>query len=582
MTARSPAFEQLESRRLMAVTITGPLDPTFAAPGSGPTTIDLSSAFDDPDLDTLVRFDTSQGNVDIRLLDRQKPRTVANFLNYVRGGRYNGTIVHRSDSLTGTPGAPSDIIQGGGFAFPGFGEIATDPPIRNEFTKNGVRSNVRGTIAMAKTSDPNSATSQWFINLTDNSQALDDRRNSGGFTVFGDVLPAALPAADAIGGLPRFNFGGPFAALPVRNYTQTDYQNQVMPGANNVVLINSAGVLPDFSYTVTSSNPALVTPTVTGSNLTLTYGAGAGSATITVTAAGEGGQTASQTFVAGVGELTLTLNNARGGRKSVTFTDGDGTQATVAVGGAGEAAVRLVGTGLTQTASGRGVTVGGTVTQVGSITLTGSGASTSLSVKGSGGDGLVEAAGFTADAGLKALAGRGLNLSGGATIGGAARAVQLGRLSGGTFAVGDTLGSLKVSEAISGTTVRTTGNIGSVSAGAITDSRIYAGVAGTGTELPDDIGDFTGVSSINSVNTRTFSNSNLAAAALQRLSLGAVDTDNAGTSFGIAGGVITSLTGTLDPGGQRFRFRNLAEQADFDAQLAEQGLNLGNFLVRVV
>jgi peptidyl-prolyl cis-trans isomerase A (cyclophilin A) len=582
MTARPPRFEQLESRRLMAVTVTGPLDPTFAAPGSGPTTVDLSTAFDDPDLDTTIRFTTSVGDFDLRLFDRQKPRTVANFLNYFRDGRYNNTIVHRSDALDGNPASPPDIIQGGGYMFPGFAEVPSDRPIRNEFTQNGVRSNVRGTIAMAKTPDPHSATSEWFINLADNSEALDNRRNSGGFTVFGEVVPASMTTVDAVAALPRYGFNQTFSAVPLRNYTQTDYQNQVVPGANNVVLVNSGGVVPDFTYTVSSSNPALVTPSVTNSNLLLTYGAGTGSATITVTATDGGGQSVSQTFVAGVGELTLTLGSAAGRRKAITFTDGDGTRATVAIGGAGEAAVRLVGTGLTQTVSGRGVTVGGTVSQVGSIAVTGSGASTSLSVKGSGGDGLVEAAGLTADAGLKALAGRNLNLSGSATIGGAARAVQLGRLSGGTFTVNETLGSLKVSDAITGTTVRTTGSIGSVSASAITDSRIYAGVAGTGTELPDDIGDFTGLSTIKSVTTRTFSNSNLAAAGLQRLSLGAVDTDNAGTSFGIAGGVITSLTGTLDPGGQRFRFRNLAEQADFDAQLAAQGLNLGNFLVRVV
>ena len=143
-------------------------------------------------------------------------------------------------------------------------------------------------------------------------------------------------------------------------------------------------------------------------------------------------------------------------------------------------------------------------------------------------------------------------------------------------------GSLKVTGAITGTTVRTIGNIGSISADSITNSNIYAGVAGPTVDLPDDIGDFTGLSTIKSVSTRTFSNSNLAAAGLQRLNLGAVDTDNAGTSFGVSSGAITSLTGTLDPTGQRFRFRNLAEQADADAQIAAQGLNLGNFLVRVV
>src|SRR5687767_5010954 len=119
MTARAPAFEHLESRRLMALTVTDALDPVFIAPGGGPATVDLSTGFDDPDAGTTVRFATSAGNIDIALLDRQKPRTVANFLNYVNSGRYNNTIVHRSDPLDGNPASPPDIIQGGGYAFPG-------------------------------------------------------------------------------------------------------------------------------------------------------------------------------------------------------------------------------------------------------------------------------------------------------------------------------------------------------------------------------------------------------------------------------------------------------------------------------
>ena len=84
-------------------------------------------------------------------------------------------------------------------------------------------SNIRGTIAMAKLGgDPNSATSQWFINLADNSANLDTQ--NGGFTVFGHVTGNGMSVADAIAMLNRVNVGSPFDALPVRDYTSGNHQ----------------------------------------------------------------------------------------------------------------------------------------------------------------------------------------------------------------------------------------------------------------------------------------------------------------------------------------------------------------------
>lgn len=136
---------------------------------------------------TLVQFRTVFGDMEVELYDQDKPVTVQNFLNYIKSGRYENEFAHRL--------IPGFVLQGGGFTITNRGTtnwttvpIATDPPITNEFNTGKFYSNVFGTIAMAKTSDPNSATSQFFFNLADNSASLDNTNNSGGFTVFGHVI----------------------------------------------------------------------------------------------------------------------------------------------------------------------------------------------------------------------------------------------------------------------------------------------------------------------------------------------------------------------------------------------------------
>lgn len=156
-----------------------------------------------------VCVESSLGNFCIELFDEVAPRTVANFLNYVRGGDYNNTFIHRS--------VPGFVIQGGGYYYTGgtsVTEVPKDPAVVNEFN----RSNLRGTIAMAKMgNDPNSATSEWFINLGNNSANLDGQ--NGGFTVFGQVLGNGMAVVDAIASRqPRdlsFNLGGAFTDVPM-------------------------------------------------------------------------------------------------------------------------------------------------------------------------------------------------------------------------------------------------------------------------------------------------------------------------------------------------------------------------------
>jgi peptidyl-prolyl cis-trans isomerase A (cyclophilin A) len=123
-----------------------------------------------------VVITTSLGTIKAVLNKEQSPISVENFLKYARSGFYDGTIFHRV--------MPNFMIQGGGMT-PDMQEKPTQAPIRNE-AKNGLR-NSRGTLAMARTNDPNSATSQFFINVRDN-HALDFGIRGAGYAVFGEVV----------------------------------------------------------------------------------------------------------------------------------------------------------------------------------------------------------------------------------------------------------------------------------------------------------------------------------------------------------------------------------------------------------
>jgi cyclophilin family peptidyl-prolyl cis-trans isomerase len=135
-----------------------------------------TSAKDKATKNPVVIMDTSKGKIEIELFADKAPITVKNFLSYVDDKHYDGTIFHRVIS--------NFMIQGGGFK-PGLKEKPTKDPIKNE-ASNGV-SNTRGTIAMARTDDPDSATAQFFINVKDN-KGLDKSDESDGYAVFGKVI----------------------------------------------------------------------------------------------------------------------------------------------------------------------------------------------------------------------------------------------------------------------------------------------------------------------------------------------------------------------------------------------------------
>lgn len=176
----------------------------------------------------IVRMETVLGDIDIELRPDVAPLTVANFLNYVDRGDYDNSYFHRS--------VRNFIIQGGGFTFINGQNnlVPADAPITNESSVS--LPNLRGTISMARTSDVNSATSQWFFN-TVNNPSLDG--NGTGYAVFGSVV-AGMDVVDAIAALPiARNFNAPINEIPLINYSSGSIQQ------SNLVLITSAYVLDE-------------------------------------------------------------------------------------------------------------------------------------------------------------------------------------------------------------------------------------------------------------------------------------------------------------------------------------------------
>ncbi|KPH91382.1 peptidylprolyl isomerase [Pseudoalteromonas sp. SIMBA_153] len=177
---------------------------------------------------TIVEMQTSQGTIEINLFDQQTPKTVENFLSYVDDAAYNQTVIHRS--------VDKFVIQGGGFTFSDeMDPITTKPAVINE----PVYSNVKGTIAMAKQGgNENSATSQWFFNMSDNSQNLD--LQNGGFTVFGQVTAQSQETLDKIAALVHCS------QVPLVGVTKEQCSDENLIISNeNLVSIQSVVVLDD-------------------------------------------------------------------------------------------------------------------------------------------------------------------------------------------------------------------------------------------------------------------------------------------------------------------------------------------------
>ena len=150
-----------------------------------------------------VQLQTSHGTIVLQLDSAKAPKTVESFVGYVRDGFYDVTIFHRV--------IPGFMIQGGGFTAD-MRQKETGPPVDNE-ADNGLK-NRRGTIAMARTGDPHSATAQFFVNLVDNRPLdhVDKSARGWGYTVFGEVVEG-MDVVDRIAGVPTGN-AGPHQNVP--------------------------------------------------------------------------------------------------------------------------------------------------------------------------------------------------------------------------------------------------------------------------------------------------------------------------------------------------------------------------------
>jgi cyclophilin family peptidyl-prolyl cis-trans isomerase len=280
--------------------IPAPGAPTLATPiplqtltaGGPAVTLALNQFIRDPDAEKAVRFVTSKGVFNLALYATATPLTVSNFLNYVRRGDYNASIIHRA--LT------NFVVQGGGFkaAAPNFTAIATDPSPLNE---PGI-ANLRGTISMAKVAgNPNSATDQWFINLADNTANLDNQ--NGGFTAFGRVCANGMGVLDAMAAVPTASYTVNVAGSPTQF---DDFPIDTAPPApasldfSKLLTVNSITQIEPVVFSITgNSGGSAVLATTDGTNITLTpNGLLAGTNLISILATDLDGNIFSQTITA--------------------------------------------------------------------------------------------------------------------------------------------------------------------------------------------------------------------------------------------------------------------------------------------
>lgn len=267
MDTRPAGMQELEPRLLLSAVLTQAVPDQYIPASGGTASIDLSNYFDNTDYSgTVVAFDTVYGTFQVQLFDDIAPATVQNFLEYVDSGAYDGSFIHRNALLDdNTP----FVVQGGGFKYEApnsYVSVADNPPtVLNEYQV----SNTRGTIAMAKLgSDPDSATTQWFFNMGDNSANLDNQ--NGGFTVFGEVIDNGMDIVDQMAATPVWDassLNSAFTDLPLRDFTNDHYPNN-----DDLVVINSItrSSVEELTYTtVSNSSPTRVFATFDNGIMTL-------------------------------------------------------------------------------------------------------------------------------------------------------------------------------------------------------------------------------------------------------------------------------------------------------------------------
>lgn len=272
--------------------------------------VDVGTSFSDPGT-SVIRFRFTKGagalpgqdlgTVDVALLNARRPITTTNFMNYVNrpaaaNNSLQNTVMHRLVS--------GFVLQGGGFKLPTANNAAgatvvTDPPIQNEY--NGAEvpllGNIRGTLAMAKLGgNPNSATCQYFFNLSDNSANLNNQ--NGGFTVFARVIGNGMTVVDQLAAIPIWNLdgGGTFSSTPCPDLTA---QSPALTPNNwlNCLSITPVSGVQVLTFSAVSGDATVLTTSVSGTNVTVTPVANkAGTVPVTVTATSPDLTTTTSTF----------------------------------------------------------------------------------------------------------------------------------------------------------------------------------------------------------------------------------------------------------------------------------------------
>lgn len=293
--------EALEHRQLLAAAKIQELPETAVI---SEVSLPLADYFDDPAISgSTARIGTPLGDFFVETYDTVTPVTAANFLKLATDGNYTDMFFHRS--------VPGFVLQGGGFTYPE-GTTQVDSVVHNGSVINefeqwfapnpggktpGTPLNTRGTITMAKVGNqPDSATSQWFVNLADNSANLDVQ--NGGFTVFGKVLFEGMTVVDAIAALPRVNAGQPFDTLPVR-----DFESGGTLLRENLVTTTTT-IVAELNFQITqNSNPDVVTAEIIDGVLRLTPVPGqTGFSLLTIEATDLLGNSVSSTLTAAIGK----------------------------------------------------------------------------------------------------------------------------------------------------------------------------------------------------------------------------------------------------------------------------------------
>lgn len=240
---------------------------------------------------TVVHFATNQGAYDVELLDTEAPLTVANFLSYLDSGAYQNVFVHRTNS------GSAKFIQGGGFKVVNgqVSSVVTTAPVANEFIP--ANSNISGTLSMALLgaagggSQPNSGTSQWFVNTSDNGAGFDP----GNYTVFGRVIGDGVTVASGISNLTQRNLNALYSSSALGEVPLTAFNpaNTLITGSVaitvNSALVSGTGTLfttelaVGQSIVIGSGRAYFVASIQSNTSLTLTTNAPITGANLTVT-----------------------------------------------------------------------------------------------------------------------------------------------------------------------------------------------------------------------------------------------------------------------------------------------------------